>query len=284
MVEFVDSFTQFGGERIFCRHVKPVGMDDPKGLVVLIHGFGEHIGRYNEVFEAYSNAGFYVFGHDHMGHGKSSGPRANTSNYENFIQVCKEHMEETSKKYPGKKLFVHGHSMGGLIGVRFTQKHGSMVDGLIMDAPLLGVPDFVPAWKVTLANQLGKMPVLCKTPGDKVDSTTLSHDSAVGKDYDEDPLVYHGKTNAEFLRASLVEVDNAMKNSQSIHCPVLALHGTADKLCPSSATKTFYESIKCNDKTMNLFEGSFHVLRAEPHNGTKESYFKIIVDWCLNHC
>src|SRR5918912_2136002 len=152
--------------------------DDPKRLVVLVHGYGEHIGRYAHVAEALAARGSTVVGPDHVGHGRSAGERALVESFEPVVDDLHAVVQAERGNLP---VVMVGHSMGGLIAVRYAQRHREDLAGLVLSGPAIG-----------LAPVFGQWLAAPELPSDPIDVATLSRDPAVGAAYAADPLVWHG--------------------------------------------------------------------------------------------
>src|ERR671939_347616 len=160
---------------------------DPKRLVVLVHGYGEHIGRYEHVAEALAARGSTVVGPDHVGHGRSAGERALVESFEPIVDDVRGVVQAERGELP---VVMVGHSMGGLIAIRYAQRHRGDLAGLVLSGPAVGLGPVMQQWLAA--------PEL---PSDPLDATALSRDPAVGEAYVADPLVYHAGSKRPTLEA-----------------------------------------------------------------------------------
>src|SRR3954447_15215490 len=152
--------------------------DESARLVVLVHGYGEHIGRYDHVAQALVAAGSTVVGPDHIGHGRSPGEQARVEDCEPVVDDLRAVVLESRGELP---VVMVGHSMGGLIATRYAQRHPEDLAGLVLTGPAVGLSPVFEEWLAA--------PDL---PSDPIDVATLSRDPAVGQSYAADPLVWHG--------------------------------------------------------------------------------------------
>jgi len=131
-------FTAADGENL-ALHEWPVAADTPlRGLVVLVHGLGEHAGRYGAVAEQLNTWGFAVRGYDHYGHGESAGPRGGLSSDTRLLDDLADMIECTRARLPpGLPLVLLGHSMGGLVAARLVSLNLCPVDALVLSSPAL---------------------------------------------------------------------------------------------------------------------------------------------------
>jgi len=151
---------------------------DPARVVILAHGYGEHIGRYEHVAAALGARGAVVAGPDHLGHGRSDGERVLVADYEHVIDDLHAVVGAVAADHPGLPVVLVGHSMGGLIAARYAQRHGDGLAALVLSGPVLG------SW-----TQATDLLALDEIPDVPLDPGTLSRDPDVGAAYAADELV-----------------------------------------------------------------------------------------------
>ncbi|MBN2085807.1 MAG: lysophospholipase [Anaerolineales bacterium] len=178
---------------------------EPKAVLPIIHGLGEHSGRYLNVVNHFVPLGYVVYGLDHIGHGKSGGPREFVQRFEDFSDTFTQYLAMVKQWQPGKPIFLLSHSIGGLIAAYYLLDHQAEFQGAIFSAPVVKVASHVSQMTVFMARTLS---LLAPSAGVlPVDPSTISRDPDVVKAYIADPLVFHGKTTArlaaEMLRALL---------------------------------------------------------------------------------
>ena len=172
---------------IFARDWKP---EVPaKAVVVLIHGLGEHAGRYAHVAAAMNAAGYAVLAPDLRGHGGSSGKRGHIPSYDIVLDDIQRAFIEAGSRYPGLPQFLYGHSLGGALVLYYTLKRKPAIRGLIATSPGLAPGSPVPALKLTAAKVLNTL-VPTLTMNNDLDLGNLSHDPAVQADYIADKTVH----------------------------------------------------------------------------------------------
>lgn len=201
----------------------------PAYLVLLVHGYGEHIGRYEHVAARLVADGAAVYGMDHVGHGRSEGERVAIADMERLVDDVHLLHERAVAEHPGLPVTLVGHSMGGMLGARYAQRYGDSLSAVVLSAPVLG------RWEAL--EQLLAAPQIPDAP---IDVATLSRDPAVGAAYQSDPLVWHGpfkRGTLEALREGLATIAAAGPPT----CPVLWLHGEDDGLVPREGTATGWE-------------------------------------------
>jgi alpha-beta hydrolase superfamily lysophospholipase len=219
----------------------------PLFLALLVHGYGEHLGRYDHFAQRLSSSGARVFGPDHQGHGQSDGERVLITNYAAVVEDLHLVAQAMTRRYPYLPLIMIGHSMGGLIAARYAQLHGETLSALVLSGPLLG--------RKTAITSLLDLPEIPATP---LEVSTLSRDPDIGKRYTDDPLVWHGS----FKRDTLLAMRAVL---HTIHCgptlgdlPTLWLHGGADKLVRVEESRTTLEVIRGNHFESQIYPDARH--------------------------
>ena len=250
----------------------------PKAVIIIIHGYAEHSGRYAHVAEYLASHGYAVETFDLRSHGKSAGKRVFIRSFDEFLSDVEIFLKRVQERHQGKNLFLLGHSMGGTIAVLFAITRKSALKGVILSGATLKLSDDISPFLVRISSILGK--ILPKLPTVKVDRDALSHDLEVMKKYDNDPLVYQGgipaRTGAEFTRATKL----IQKQMELVTLPMLIMSGTADRLSDPEGSKQLYERAQSKDKTLKLYDGLYHEILNELE---KEQVLGDIVDWLDGH-
>jgi alpha-beta hydrolase superfamily lysophospholipase len=225
-------------------HVRRWPADDPARLVVLVHGYGEHIGRYEHVAEALVARGAAVVGPDHVGHGRSAGDPALVEDFEAVVDDLRAVVQNARGDLP---VVMVGHSMGGLIATRYAQRHREDLAGLVLSAPAIGIG---PALEGALAAP--------ELPADPIDVAVLSRDPAVGEAYAADPLVWHGGWKRPTLEA-FVAADRAVAEGPGFgDLPLLYVHGAEDQLVPLALARPVVERLAGPDSDLHVLDGARH--------------------------
>ncbi|MFV2196903.1 lysophospholipase [Nocardiopsis sp. LOL_012] len=221
---------------------------EPAWLAVLVHGYGEHLGRYEQLAADLVGAGAVVYGADHRGHGASSGERVLVEDFAGVVEDVHRVVTQARTAYRSIPLVLIGHSMGGLIAARYAQTHPEEVGALVLSSPVLG------RWEV-----LEILAGLDEMPDVPIDPDSLSRDPSVGAAYAEDPLVWHGPFKKPTVLAMLTELDR-ITEAGSTGVPLLWLHGSADSLVPLEGTKRGIMAYAGADATMRIFPEGRHEL------------------------
>ena len=217
---------------------------DPARLVVLVHGYGEHIGRYGHVAEALVARGSTVLGPDHIGHGRSPGEAALVEDFEPIVDDLRAVVHDARADLP---VVMVGHSMGGLIAIRYAQRQRDDLAGLVLSGPAVGLTPVFEGWLAAPA-----------PPSDPIDTATLSRDRAVREAYAADPLVWHGGWKRPTL-AAFVAADAAIAHGPGFgDLPLLYVHGADDQLVPVDLARPVVERLAGPDTESHVLEGSRH--------------------------
>ena len=234
-----------GAERLHVRAWAPAA-GDPAFLVVLVHGYGEHIGRYEHVARWLCEHGAVCYGVDHRGHGTSSGNGCSSTTSRGSWRTCTGWSPRRAAAYRALPLVVVGHSMGGLIAARYVQTHPEEVSGLVLSGPVLG------EWAV-----VDELLAHDEIPEVPIDPATLSRDPEVGAAYAADELVWHGPFKRPTLEAFRVELARATAAGK-VEAPLLWLHGSDDALVPLEGTVRGILTLAGPDTTARIFPGARH--------------------------
>jgi alpha-beta hydrolase superfamily lysophospholipase len=245
--------------KIFLRHW-PV--ENAKAVLVICHGLGEHGGRYGNLVDALVPAGYALFAHDHRGHGKTEGKRGHVERFGQFVDDLHSVVNKAHDAYPGKKVFLYGHSLGGLIALTYALAHPTAADGVISSSAALKLQLQVPALKAAFGKLVSSaVPTL--SMGNGLDPATLSHDPEVIRAYVEDPLV-HDRVSARFFVEFTAAMHRTLFGAGALKMPLLVYHGGDDPITAPAGSREFFDHAAAADKTFRLFEGQFH----ETHNDT----------------
>jgi acylglycerol lipase len=259
------------GRRIFWQSWKPDA--SANAVIVIVHGAGEHGGRYEHVAARLVAAGYAVYAPDHRGHGRSEGPRALIERLDDAVADVDGVVGMGADRHPGLPVFMLGHSMGGAIALRYALAHQDRLAGLILSAPLAAL-EAVPAPLRLVGRALSA--VAPRTPLIAIDASLVSRDPAVVTAYRDDPLVLHGKLPARTAAELADAVEGFPHTVGQITIPVLILYGTADGLCPPAGSVMLGERIGSAEKTVRSYDGLFHEILNEPE---REAVLDDVLGW-----
>ncbi|MEU0673622.1 lysophospholipase [Streptomyces sp. NPDC006172] len=204
----------------------------PRYLALLVHGYGEHAGRYEETAAVLTGHGAAVFAVDHVGHGRSAGERVVIEDFEDVVTDLHTAATLARAAHPGLPLVVIGHSMGGLIAARYARRHGDTLAALVLSGPVIGV------WELP-----GRLLALDPIPDTPISPAALSRDPAVGAAYAADPLVWHGPMKRPTLEAFVRTLGTVAEGGDVGPLPVLWLHGEDDRLVPLDGSRVGVERL-----------------------------------------
>jgi alpha-beta hydrolase superfamily lysophospholipase len=214
-------------------HVRTWERAEPERIVVLVHGYGEHIGRYEHVAAALGERGAVVWGHDHAGHGHSEGERVLVPDFERLVDDLHGVVTAAREANPDLPVVMVAHSMGGMIGTRYAQRHPGELAGLVVSGPILGAPALMAA-----------LLALDEIPDVPIDPAVLSRDESVGEAYAADPLIWHGPFKRPTAAALTTVLLAIALDAPRLTVPVLWQHGAEDQLVPITETRRGIESLR----------------------------------------
>ncbi|MGW4563607.1 alpha/beta hydrolase [Streptomyces sp. NPDC004561] len=219
----------------------------PRHLALLVHGYGEHAGRYAGLAAVLNGHGAAVYAPDHMGHGRSAGERVVIEDFEEVVTDVHTVADLARAAHPGLPLVLVGHSMGGLIAARYAQRHGEELSALILSGPVIG------AWELP-----GRLLALEEIPDIPISPSALSRDPAVGAAYAADPLVWHGPMKRPTLEAFARTLRTVAAGGDVGTLPLLWLHGDDDRLVPLPGSRVGVERLSGGTLTERIYPGARH--------------------------
>jgi alpha-beta hydrolase superfamily lysophospholipase len=223
-----------GGRELFRRAWLP---DEPSACALLVHGYGEHCGRYEHLATWLASRRVAVHAFDHQGHGRSSGTRCYVRRFSDFLDDAEEALLIARTSHAGLPLFVIGHSMGGLVTASLAVERKPDVAGYVLSGAALRspIPLSTPRrWLLGLTRRIA--PRLSVPSG--LDPAGLSTDPAVIRAYLDDPLVERRITTS--LAAELfAAMDRTSSRGNAVDRPLFALHGDDDPICAPEGSRSF---------------------------------------------
>lgn len=247
--------------------------NNPRAVVCLVHGMGEHCGRYSHVADFLNERGFSVIGFDQRGHGKSGGKRGHTPSYDLLQESVSQLIKKAKEHFPELPLFLYGHSMGGNLVLNYAIRNGAGIKAVVASSPYLRLSFVPPAWKTKLANFMGSiLPGLQQPTG--LATEMLSRDKAVVSAYESDPLV-HDKISVSYYLGVENAGEWALAHAAELKVPALVYHGTGDLITSHKASSEFVQ--KSDGKAeLKWWDGLFH----ETHNEVeKQDILSFMAEW-----
>lgn len=250
----------------------------PKAILLVVHGFAEHSGRYMNVVNYFVPKGYAVYGLDHRGHGRSDGLRGYVERFSYYLDDLKTFFDIVRGEYDNAKTFIVGHSMGGAIATAYAIEYQDEFDGLILSGAGLKIGNGSFRVLTPLVRILSLF--LPKVGITIIDASTISQDQTVVEAYVNDPLVYWGKVRARFGSELAVAMQKLPHQMPKIALPILIMHGTADHLVKPEGSRELYAKVSSKDKVLKLYDGFYHEIFNEPG---RERVFQDMERWLLAH-
>jgi alpha-beta hydrolase superfamily lysophospholipase len=251
-------------------------INNPKLVICLVHGFGEHVGRYQHFAEYFTENGVAILANDHVGHGKSEGKRGHAANYALFLEEVERLIFRAKGRYPNKPIFVYGHSMGGNIVLNHLIRRRPSVRGVISSAPWIQLTTPPSRFLLAIGRWLRNVrPKLSQPSGIK--QKYLSRNLEVVKAYKNDPLVF-GSISTGMGMDMTDAADFLNEFSGAIYAPLLIMHGADDKLTSPKASEAFSERLMGNI-TYKKWEGMYHEIHNED---LQKDVFDLTLLWMTN--
>ena len=224
-----------------------------RGGIVIMHGLGEHSGRYRQLAQRLNDLGWSVRCYDHRGHGRSEGARGDVPTGAPMLQDAQIVIDDFNAR-TGYRPFLLGHSMGGLFAAHFALAGCAPLRGLILSSPALAVP-LSGLQKMMLKAMHCVAPWLALPNG--LQSRFLSHDTRVVKAYRADPLV-HNKISTRLLNAMLASIAFCEQQATKLAVPALLLVAGDDHLVDAEGSKRFFARLPPALATMTVYDDLYH--------------------------
>ena len=260
----------FDGKKMFFRRDL---VDDPKAVIVIVHGLDEHQGRYDYLAGRFNGEGFSVYRFDNRGHGRSDGKQAYLEDFNIYLDDADTAVQKASSENPNLPIFMLGHSMGGFIAAGYGIKYPDSLDGQILTGGWTNKTDaFAEIDKMSLEDN----PEL-KLPNELGD--LISRSKYVVDDYLKDPYVSE-YTTLRLMKTMLDEgIPWLVSNLNKYSYPALILHGGDDQIVDSYCSEELYKLISSEDKELKIYDELYHEILNAPE---KEDVIMDILNWIEN--
>ncbi|MFW5967657.1 MAG: alpha/beta hydrolase [Persicimonas sp.] len=270
-------FESFDDEKLFWQSWEP-DEGAERGVVALMHGFGEHSSRYDHVAGALCRAGYGVMAIDARGHGRSTGRRAHVAQFGHYVQDLDQLVERTAARWPDLPLFCLGHSNGGLIALMYALEKPEDLAGFIVTSPMCRLALKVSAPKAVTGKVLSTVwPTL--TMANDIDPKKLSHIDRVVEAYERDPLVLKVVSARWFTEATRAQ-DELFERAPQLNQPFLFLIGGSDQIVDPSAAEEVFHRMTSGDRQMEVYPRLFHEILNER---SWEEVVRRLLDWLEEH-
>ena len=249
--------------------------ENTRAVIIMVHGLGEHIQRYNYWADLFKREGIGFLGVDLPGHGNSQGKRGSIKSYSLLFEMLDILLKSCNQTFPGCPVYIYGHSLGGGIVLDYLLRRNPKIKGAIVTSPWLRLSFEPPKSKVFLASLMKHlMPGLIQPSGLNVNH--ISHDLNVVEKYKSDPLV-HDKISVALFDGAMTSAKYSLSHTSELKINTLLLHGSDDMITSPAGSKEF--AGKTNLVELKIWDGGFHELHNEPF---KEEVFKYILNWINN--
>jgi acylglycerol lipase len=234
-------------------------------VLVLVHGYAEHSGRYEEMATWFAGRGCVVHAYDHRGHGRSQGPRCHVDRFDQFLDDLGLVLDAVRSEHPELPITLVGHSMGGLVTLAFLATRKPRISSAVTSGAALSIGSVSPV-RVALARAARRvLPRLAIGSG--IDPQGLSRDPDVVRRYLADPLIVRTMTTslgAELLAAA----PRTAALAGEIALPLLVLHGEADPICAVEGSRAFHAGVRTPGSALRVYPGLLHEIFNEPERAT----------------
>lgn len=249
---------------------------EKKGVICLVHGLGEHSGRYRHWAERLTSEGYCTISFDLRGHGRSEGKQGDTPSGDHLSDDIDIMLDYARTEHPELPCFLYGHSMGGLLVLFYLIQRRPMLTGAVITSPLLHSVLDQRKDRIVMGKILNYI-IPRGTIPNNLETEALSRDPAVTAAYRNDPLV-HNRVTFRMGKVFLDTINYIFKRAGELNLPLLLMHGTEDMITfPSGSEKLC--SLVTGDCTLKLWEGFYHELHNEPE---KEQVFAYLKGWLNN--
>lgn len=265
------------GLKLFWREWLP---DDPRAMMLVVHGLGEHSGRYLHVASYFAQRGFVVRALDYRGHGRSDGARVHVDRFDEFVEDLALLRVKAHAEHPSLPLVLVGHSQGGLIVLRSVLCSPESVAGAILSSPLLGVhPSSRPGPLLATASQLLSVLAPRLRLANNVDPSLVSRDPAVVEAYRRDPLV-SSRVSSRWFTSLLAAIEDTFHAAASLRVPLLLMASGSDRLVDPEAAARWASRAPSSLVEYVLWDGLYHEMFNEPE---QEAVFRRMQSWWQTH-
>lgn len=259
-------------------------LSSKKAVLILMHGMGEHGGRYRPLSDYLARLGLETYVPDLRGHGKSGGPRGHVNHWNDFYRDLEALHLLAEKQNPGLPIFILGHSFGGLVAAGYITTRGtsparaSKIAGLVLSSPLFGIFGKVARWRHLLAIAASRLAPRY-TEKTRVNPASLTHDKLLLERYSRDPLI-HYNISARLYAELTGLIQEREKIAKKLETPFLLLQAGDDRIVSKEAAVDFFNQAASGDKEMEIYDGFYHEILNEIG---RQAVFDRLEKWLLKH-
>jgi acylglycerol lipase len=246
----------------------------PRAVVLLVHGFAEHSARHAPAALCLARRGYAVQSFDLRGHGRSQGERCFIEAFDEYLDDTEALLLKAKRRWPGQRVFLLAHSLGGLIASLFVIDERSDVSGLILSAPVAKLGRDYSPFQIGASLALGR--AFPHLPMVRFKSSSVSRDPVVVRAYESDELVYHGRTPARTASEIVRAVQRLQASAERISIPLLVMHGSQDQVADVDGSKELCARAGSFDKSLRICDGLWHEIMHEPE---RDAVMQEMSDW-----
>ncbi len=258
-------------KKVFGQSWHPEGK--PRAVLIIIHGLGEHSGRYNRWAGLFAQNGVTVLSQDMIGNGRSEGRRGHIRNFQKLIDQVDFIISRSQDFFPDIPVILFGHSWGGNLVANYAMSKDPAVQAVIISSPWLRLAFNIP-WHMKLISNL-LTPVLpsliFKT---KAETGNRCHDPVINEEAKKDPLI-HRQISLRMFQVTKNQGLYALKNVYKINRPFLIMHGSGDKTTSHTASEEMARNTSPLT-TLKIWDGLYHELHSEYEY---QEIFSYVMDW-----
>lgn len=237
---------------------KATHVESSKASIVFVHGLGEHIGRYEEAFQAFSEQGYDCFGFDQRGFGRSEGERGHIGSFSDYVEDLAKFIDTIVRQQSAKDVFILGHSMGSIVALAYASKYAIYIQGLLLFSCPVKLGSYLAAMGGFVAQAVSFFLPELKVPN-FIDPLALSNNNANIQEFIADPYAFN-QVSVNWLKEFKLARGAVLDQARRIIIPVLINHGGADTIAALGGAKAVFSALGAHDKTFHVYPGLKHEL------------------------
>jgi alpha-beta hydrolase superfamily lysophospholipase len=270
-----DFFSPDAKHRMFYRTCFP---EKSRGLVFILHGYGEHSGRYRHVMEYLAAYGYASCAPDHRGHGRSARHLGDLESFDRILEDLALFKDVILTGVRPSRLFILGHSMGGCLALCLSARHSRSVTGTVAIAPMILIPPYASPVLIAVSSVMAALAPRLPAQAFPVEYTC--RDPQVLEASQRDPCCYNGKMMVRTGSQMLYGIKKARSVLHEISLPLLLLHGGDDQVMNVDGSRHVLAEVGSRDKELKIYEKLYHEILNEPE---KDRPLADILAWLDAH-
>lgn len=251
------NFSGRDGLRLFWRAYPAEG----RIPVVVVHGFAEHSGRYNEILQELHQKGYGALAFDLRGHGNSDGKRGFINRFDDYVDDLNAAIAFSLQRFKADKVIILAHSMGALVATQLAHRGSEKILGMVLSSPLFGIKIEVPRWKKEFGSLMSKYWPSFSLPN-KINPSLLTHDKLKAEAYSSDPLIFRHVCARWFEEIGRVTAQSDGK-ADRFDTPFLLQLSDEDHIVSYAKSCEWYQNTSNVDKELIIYKGFFHEIYNE---------------------